>query len=82
MTMGTLQQILNCETSVNIAWTLVHFSYQAVAIAIALAIVLKLTKKMSPNLRYANLADAQRFAPDFDILTAYLADKREGVGSE
>lgn len=37
----------------RIGWTLIHFTWQAISIAILLAIILRLARKQSSNLRYA-----------------------------
>jgi beta-lactamase regulating signal transducer with metallopeptidase domain len=51
--MEILHDIFQAAIVQRIGWTLVHFVWQAAAIAIALAIMLKLLQKSSANLRYA-----------------------------
>ena len=51
--MEILHDIFQAAIVQRIGWTLVHFVWQAAAIAIALAIMLKLLRKSSANLRYA-----------------------------
>jgi beta-lactamase regulating signal transducer with metallopeptidase domain len=50
--METLQNIFQMEIIQRLGWTLVHFVWQAAAIALVLAIALKLLRKSSANLRY------------------------------
>ncbi|MCK5000056.1 MAG: M48 family metalloprotease, partial [Anaerohalosphaera sp.] len=50
--MESLQYILQSPIIQKLGWTLVHFVWQAAAIAAILAIVLKILQKHSSNLRY------------------------------
>jgi len=50
--METLQNILQAEIIRRLGWTLIHFIWQAAAVAIILAILLKLLRNASANLRY------------------------------
>ena len=50
--MDILKNILSQEIIQRLGWTLVHFVWQAAAIALLLAIVLRLLHKSSANLRY------------------------------
>ena len=51
--MEALQNIFQMQIIQRLGWTLVHFVWQAAAIALALAIALKLLRKSAANLRYA-----------------------------
>jgi len=50
--MTALENILSQEIVQKLGWTLIHFVWQAAAVALLLAIVLKLLRKSSANLRY------------------------------
>jgi len=50
--METLQNIFQAQITQRLGWTLVHFVWQAAAIALLLAITLKILRKSSANLRY------------------------------
>jgi hypothetical protein len=50
--METMQNIFQAALTQKIGWTLVHFVWQAFAIALLLAILLKLLRKSSVHLRY------------------------------
>ncbi len=50
--MQTLQNILETQTVQKLGWTLVHFTWQAAAVAVVLAIVMRWMRKSSSNLRY------------------------------
>jgi len=50
--MQTLQNIFQAQIIQNLGWVLVHFVWQAAAVAFILAVTLKMLKKHSANLRY------------------------------
>jgi beta-lactamase regulating signal transducer with metallopeptidase domain/type II secretory pathway component GspD/PulD (secretin) len=50
--MTTLENIVSPETIHRLGWTLLHFVWQAAAVALVLAIVLRLLQKTSANVRY------------------------------
>jgi beta-lactamase regulating signal transducer with metallopeptidase domain len=50
--MGILENIISQEIAQRIGWMLVHFVWQAAAVALVLAIALKVLRKSSANLRY------------------------------
>ena len=47
-----IENILSQEIVQKLGWTLVHFVWQAAAVALLLAVVLRLSRKSSANLRY------------------------------
>jgi len=50
--MTALENIVSPETIHRLGWTLLHFVWQAAAVALVLAIVLRLLQKSSANVRY------------------------------
>ncbi len=47
-----LESILAQETIQKLGWALLHFAWQAAAVALLLAIVLRILRKSTANLRY------------------------------
>ena len=50
--MTALENIVAPETIHRLGWTLLHFVWQAAAVALVLAFVLRLLQKSSANVRY------------------------------
>ncbi len=50
--MSVLEDILSQEIIQKLGWTLIHFVWQAVVVALLLAILLKLLQKSTANVRY------------------------------
>jgi beta-lactamase regulating signal transducer with metallopeptidase domain len=72
--MDILKNILSQEIIQNLGWTLVHFVWQAAAIALLLAIVLRLLHKSSANLRYIIACMALALIVLMPIVTIRMVD--------
>ena len=72
--METLANIFQAEIVQRLGWTLVHFIWQATAVAIILAIVLRLLRKSSANLRYITCCTALVLIVLMPIVTIKLID--------
>ncbi|MHC4737364.1 MAG: M56 family metallopeptidase [Planctomycetota bacterium] len=72
--MDILKNILSQEIIQRLGWTLVHFVWQAAAVALLLAIVLRLLHKSSANLRYIITCMALALIVLMPIVTIRLLD--------
>jgi len=51
--MFTIEKILSQEIVQKLGWSLIHFIWQAIAVAVLAAILLRILRRFSANLRYA-----------------------------
>jgi len=67
--MQALQNIFQAQIIQNLGWVLVHFVWQAAAVAFILAVTLKLLQKHSANLRYLLACIALTFIVILPVIT-------------
>jgi len=72
--MDILKNILSQQIIQNLGWTLVHFVWQAAAVALLLAILFRLLRKSSSNLRYIIACIALALIVLMPIVTIRLPD--------
>ena len=77
--MEILQNIFQAEIIQRLGWTLVHFVWQATAIAMVLAIVLKLLHKSAANVRYITACMALVLIVLMPIVTIRMIDVSAGT---
>ena len=72
--METLRNLLSPEMTQTLGWTLVHFIWQAMAIALILALALKLLHKSSAHLRYLTACIALALIVLMPVITIRMID--------
>ena len=72
--MEALQNIFQAEIVQRIGWTLVHFVWQAAAIAVVLAIILRLMRNSSASLRYIVVCIALLLIVVMPVITIGMVD--------
>jgi len=70
--MIVLENILSQEIVQRLGWTLLHFVWQAAAVALLLAIVLQVLRKYSANLRYIIACSALALVVLLPVITIQL----------
>ena len=75
--MGILENIISQEIIQRIGWMLIHFLWQAAAVALVLAVLLKLLRKQAANLRYIIACSALGLMVLLPLITMRLVSVSE-----
>ncbi|MCD4830640.1 MAG: M48 family metalloprotease [Anaerohalosphaeraceae bacterium] len=80
--MDTLENVFSQEVIQRLGWTLVHFMWQGIAVAIVLAVVLKMMKKSSANLRYIIACIGLAVMVALPIATLSIVEVDNGIAAQ
>ena len=74
MTMPLLESLFSQGTIERLGWMLVHFLWQATAVALLLAVLLRLLRRSGANLRYAVACGALALMVVLPLITMQLVE--------